>query len=359
MRTGWFLIPYKINSGRHVAIHEFTSGIYGGGGAWSESEISGNQAVVRVRTTSRLFSTLPFPELSETEAARAVVALGNRHTKPLYILASAVTEKSGSRELAHLISLWQGIGFGQRWRIPSSLIPLLALKIGEPTRFWRQMAQLCFDQRGAFPTTSVLDNFNRADENPLGNGNWSNPWYAGLNNLKILTNEVTSTGSGFGSAWWSASTFGPDSECFATIAGQPTLNQAFNVIVRSVNNNTASLDGYQAHFETGAVDDTVQIQRIDDTATTTLGATITQGFINGDAIGVEIIGSTLRAYRKPSGGSWAQIGTDRTDATYSAAGNIALGIGDNISGKADDFGGGTVIAGGAPTTKKLAALGVG
>ena len=61
----------------------------------------------------------------------------------------------------------------------------------------------------AFPTTGILDNFNRANENPLGNGTWSGPLFTTDNRDQLISNAVTLT-SGNCSDYW-ITTFGPDS----------------------------------------------------------------------------------------------------------------------------------------------------
>ncbi len=55
-------------------------------------------------------------------------------------------------------------------------------------------------------------------------------------------------------------------------------------------------------------------------------------------------GSTIRAW-KTVAGVWQQVGTDQTDATYSAAGQIGIEVPES-NARIDDFGGGTVVTGG-------------
>lgn len=70
----------------------------------------------------------------------------------------------------------------------------------------------------AFPTTPILDNFNRGDEGPPPSANWTTvTWSDG--GLKVLSNaavpEATTTGDYI--IYWNASTFGPNLEARFTI----------------------------------------------------------------------------------------------------------------------------------------------
>lgn len=57
MPTAWFICPYKRVVGasiptRYCAMDDFTPQIYAEGGAWSETEILGDQAIVKVRASA-------------------------------------------------------------------------------------------------------------------------------------------------------------------------------------------------------------------------------------------------------------------------------------------------------------------
>ncbi len=192
----------------------------------------------------------------------------------------------------------------------------------------------------AFPTTSILDAFNRADENPLGNGTWSAlSIIGGTARLKLVTNQAAGTTAGLNSNYWSAATFGPDTEVFATI---PTLSgNTHDVYLRLANAGSASVNGYMV--EADALGGTVTVYRIDASTPTALGAPISQTITAADSLGASIVGSTITAWYKVGAGAWTSLGT-RSDATYSAAGNIGASI-DGTTGRLDDFGGGTIAAG--------------
>jgi len=76
---------------------------------------------------------------------------------------------------------------------------------------------------GEFPETSVLDDFNRANESPLGGG-----WNVGCrstlspnNNLQVTSNQAATTGSGTNGQLWSTIFTTIDQDAWATIATPP------------------------------------------------------------------------------------------------------------------------------------------
>ena len=63
MAIAWFICPYKRKQGaarptRYCAMDDFTAQIFGEGGKWSETEILGNRAIVKVRASDALLNTI-------------------------------------------------------------------------------------------------------------------------------------------------------------------------------------------------------------------------------------------------------------------------------------------------------------
>ena len=211
----------------------------------------------------------------------------------------------------------------------------------------------------AFPTTGVLDNFNRADEDPLANGTWSGAITSGGEQCRIVSNAVQgrATAGHVGTSYWGG-TFGPDSEVFIDITTRAaTAGDKAGVFLRIVNPGTASVDGYIALIRFDVAGDLIRVLRLDNAVETQIGSDInvSPNFVSGDGFGMSMVGSTITLYKRLSG-TWSSLGTI-TDATYSAAGNIGVDseapdfVGDN-------FGGGTVVvSGGAVPFRML--LGVG
>jgi hypothetical protein len=195
----------------------------------------------------------------------------------------------------------------------------------------------------AFPTTGILDNFNRANEGPPPSANWTHPYYPTDDGLKVSSNACIANIDGSSDSYWDVATFGPDCEAYITVSTLPATNQYIYIAARVANPGAAGLDGYELNVQVVAGTDLWQINRLDNASYTLLGSTVTGPNLSaGDSIGIEIIGSTIKGYHKPVAGSWTEI-LSRTDSTYSAAGYIALGT-DDAATVFDNFGGGTVAA---------------
>lgn len=201
----------------------------------------------------------------------------------------------------------------------------------------------------AFPTTAILDTFNRANENPIG-GNWTNnALNEGANNqLKIVSNQCQAVTVGTScEAYWNASSFTGDKEAYFKVITKPGNGQRFEIgFLQSP--GTSNYVGYRALFidNSGTGNDTVIINRTDTPATDVQLASVTNEFSANDILGISISASgVIKVWQNGN-----QIAT-ATDTTYTGAFYIELGIRDT-TGVVDDFGGGVII-------KKLAALGVG
>jgi hypothetical protein len=204
----------------------------------------------------------------------------------------------------------------------------------------------------AFPTTGVIDNFNRVNEDPLSDGGkWSigPDDFGGTNNLRVNGDACWMGTATSANGYRNDQDYGPDCEVYCTIAAVPTT--AILLFVRCVNIGAGTTDGYAVYFNFSGTDDAL-ICRVDNDSLVGLGSAIVPPapFAIGDKLGLEVIGTTVAAYVFQSG-SWTQLGT-RTDGTYTAAGKIGLKLSDSgANAKVDDFGGGTV--GGGPVAPTI------
>ena len=194
----------------------------------------------------------------------------------------------------------------------------------------------------AFGATSIIDNFNRANENPMTG--WANMTTSGL---QVVSNACTTSGAGLNSSYWNTIFTGADCEAYVTIASDPASNRSMYVYVRLTDIGSGTTDGYAIKFNKLSGTDTLQLIRVDNGSETVLGANFTQELTAGNKFGIEIVGSTLTAY-VDTGSGWTSLGT-RTDSTYSAAGYAGLGI---ASGSLDNFGGGVLSSGITGTLSK-------
>jgi hypothetical protein len=201
----------------------------------------------------------------------------------------------------------------------------------------------------AFPTTGILDNFNRAAEGPPPSASWTNVWIDAAGGLRTdgVACLMNAAGDGVDSSYWNVADFGPDCEVHAKFPIKDSFptGAEFVLALRLANIGTGTTDGYGLDIDIGGAG-VHSVMRYDNQVPAGVGSTFSQAWTAGDSFGFEAIGTTLKAYYKPAAGSWTEIAS-RTDSTYTAAGKIGLAIaGLNAEGTADDFGGGTISGGG-------------
>lgn len=194
------------------------------------------------------------------------------------------------------------------------------------------------------PVNGVLDDFNRADENPLvTTGMWENEIDLDGNvPCRIISNALVHQVSGDGTCYTDA-TYGPPSECFFSIPddGGSTGNYA-GCYIRVVDAGGNTPDGYHGRWinnSTGT--DSAEIYRMDDGGDTLIAGPFSQEFSAGDRLLLRGIGATI-CLDYYNGATWSELGcVSGGDSTYSAAGRIGAGTNtQNIP--LDDFGGGTL-----------------
>jgi hypothetical protein len=374
---GWLLVPYKPHPrrarARYCAIDEQTREINDCGGTWSEVEFGG-QAIVRVRASSALLSQLArrYSRLSETEARRRATH------REFEQLARAVPAAAPSIEQTSLLAHWRGVGFTLGWRLPADVVAW-AVRLGlEPDRYAAALTQLCtlygrawadlYERLmltqgrvlagGAFPTTGVLDAFTRGDAADLG-ANWTPNQFGGSVGPRLVGNacgpDSDDATNNYCDAFWNVATFGPDVECFMTLTGNAG-GAGYECHIR-LTGLDGSPDGYMISGQDGGGNDN-QLYRINQNAQTALGSASVQDMSNGDSVGVDRIANDLHMFRKPSGGSWAQLGSTVNDggsALSQTAGNIGLNIQRSLTAhRFAPFNGGTVVvAGGHPAARRI------
>lgn len=202
----------------------------------------------------------------------------------------------------------------------------------------------------AFPTTGILDNFNRANENPAVG--WTADWY-NLGNLgiKVVSNEAVSIAAptGLCNAYMPA-VYGADQEAYGKMPAKPDADNDFIVTVRIQNPDSASLNAYFAQLTVRSGTDEVNIWKVVNNVSTLIAGPISQEFAAGDQLGIEAIGTTITAYRH-NGTSWASV-TSVVNGDVTGTGSVGVAFNSPISGlgSLDDFGGGTVVTGTANPT---------
>lgn len=204
-----------------------------------------------------------------------------------------------------------------------------------------------------FPVTGILDNFNRADEGPPMSANWTDVFYpaSGAGGMVVFSNSAFVTAGSGASAWWSAATFGPDCEGYVTQNGGIDFG---GVIIRAQSPGTTGIDGYYAQFY--VTGQQLFLKRIDNNAETVLKTVNSFNPQAGDSIGISAVGDQIELWYKVGAGAWTLKET-ATDATYGGAGSIGLvNFQVGSPGTMDDFGGGTLVAGGQPSGKRISTV---
>lgn len=189
----------------------------------------------------------------------------------------------------------------------------------------------------AWPTTGVIDNFNRADGS-LGS-NWATPTWVGNGSFAISSNAVhfSSDVSSWGDNYW-AQSFPANQEVFATLSANDPAKRGFGFYMRVQGPGVANFDGYEIAHNFGA-GDTHYIVRVDNEVETTLGAATTHTTTTGYKYGGSANGTTLTSYVN-AGSTWRPL-VSRTDSTYNLAGYVGLYALLDVT-YFDDFGGGPI-----------------
>jgi hypothetical protein len=188
-----------------------------------------------------------------------------------------------------------------------------------------------------FPTTPVLDNFNRAN-GPIG-GSWVDP-VNGLSLLTINNNMLAQACCQYKTPVWNGGSFGPDQEAYVTIVQGTATAPEQDLMLKLQSATYAS-----AHLEV----------RWDDVRNGVYCATYTPGqgwqdlpggpiattFAAGDRLGARAFGNgVLQVFKNNT-----LIGTrDFSSWPFAANGGwIGLTLDGAYSSRLDNFGGGTVV----------------
>ena len=197
-------------------------------------------------------------------------------------------------------------------------------------------------------TTGILDSFNTGASQAVIGGTRTG-WHA----TKLYTGEANYTtdatptkavgvAATFTDAVWGTS-FNADQEIYMQWAGTPT-----NVYLHArIAGLGAPTQGYYLQWLTTG---SVQIKLVSGS----ILATFTQVPASNDAIGFTLNSTTLEAWYKASGGSWASVGSV-VDGTWTGAGFIGW---ESVGGDLDEVGGGNVVVA-AAGVRQLALTGAG
>ena len=184
-----------------------------------------------------------------------------------------------------------------------------------------------------FPYTGILDTFSRANQGPPPSSSWTtSPTVTGAG-LKVVNDACMGSLNGQENiAYWNTS-FGPNTEAYVTMSKLP--NTGYGVILFARFNFTTQAGYYLQMIQGRGL--TLFAENGDNY--TQIGSTVTGTYKAGDSFGLQIVGSTLNIWYKPSGGTWT-LEASYSDSTFTSAGNIGLDLG-SATGAVTNFGGGT------------------
>ena len=206
---------------------------------------------------------------------------------------------------------------------------------------WIKYLVVTPSQNTDFPTTAVLDTFDRANTGPPPSANWVNELGSGF---KVVNNVVVPNTYGakqdHGSTW--NTPFGADQEAYFTFKSFPTTGNGGEtcVMLRLQTANSSTANRYEVcAFYSPAGNDTVQVwKQVNTNWTKTYSRSIGRDFTAGDIFGASIIGSVIKIYLNGS----VVASTAAPDITGS--GYIGIASYHLSSGTYDDFGGGNVTS---------------
>lgn len=208
----------------------------------------------------------------------------------------------------------------------------------------------------SFPTTPIIDDFNRSDEDPLSDGgSWvtSSQWWG--NGLRLVSNEAVPPSGGTGGSFRS-SQIGPSAEIYCTVTQVPVDFQDY-VSLELFETDTSissSPDGYEARLEregSFGSPTTIRIRLVRWSSgsltylQTVSGLSLSDGVKFGMVVDAGVIGVWL-----DTGSGWTEQ-FSVNDGTHSGPFYPLLALESGSSGgtppfgnvKVDDFGGGTIV----------------
>ena len=171
-------------------------------------------------------------------------------------------------------------------------------------------------------TTPELDNFGRADENPLSDGGrWaqvSTPGYGPQ--LQVVSHEAIGQGtSGLTvySNYWTPAAFSGDVEVWGLCAGFCDLNDSYSLALwTGVGGADSDISGYVVNWST-SFGSSVYLYRQDSGVNTLLDAPGTIPFpVAGDYVLLRTNGTSVETYQSLDGAATWQLKATAVDNTY-------------------------------------------
>lgn len=198
-----------------------------------------------------------------------------------------------------------------------------------------------------FPTTGVLDNFNRAN-GALG-APWVDPIY-GLAGLSISSNALAQACCSYATPVWGTASFGANQEAYITLNPITATSPEHDLMLKL---QSPRYDAPHVEVRYDRITNQIDISTFDPiNGWVGLGTPISASFANGDRLGARAYeNGTVEAYK-----NGVLVGTRTTGIwPYAAQGGyLGLTLDKAYSSKLDDFGGGDIVIN--PNTKPTATI---
>jgi hypothetical protein len=188
-----------------------------------------------------------------------------------------------------------------------------------------------------FPSTGILDNFNRA------NGSIGSDWSGNTSGYNIASNQLSVDYSGSNSdIYWSNEPFGADQEAYVTITNVDGNAWEQDLLLKAQSNNTWGDGVLEVLYDPSG--QRVQVWTYEWPAGWVQhGADIPVTFVDGDHFGARALADgTVEVYRN---GELLAARDITSWSHYAAGGYIGLWFIGAENAVLDDFGGGTVLNG--------------
>jgi hypothetical protein len=188
--------------------------------------------------------------------------------------------------------------------------------------------------QSGFPTTPVLDTFNRA------NGAIGINWGGYASAFSIASNQLDVVAGGFDTyAFWRNTAFGADQEAYFTFAQVDADSSEQSLFLKSQSNTSYGNGVIEVLYDANA--DIVQVWTFHPTGGwTQRGANIPVTFVNGDQFGARALANgTVEVYKN---GVLLATRSITGWVLYASGGYIGIWFADAADARLDDFGGGNV-----------------
>ena len=194
---------------------------------------------------------------------------------------------------------------------------------------------------------TIIDDFNRADGKVGATGLWVDKYYQAdvPSDLRVISNQLASAGSGT-QAYTVSQIEGANCDVLIDCVAKPTNDFVFFPLLTQPGPNYS---GYEIVWSPPAGTDLVQLNRIIDNTPTSLDLA-NASLAAGDTLWFSKRGADVKLYRRPSGGSFAEILAATDPAPHSPTSGAIGATCYDATGRWDNLRGGPIAVVADPPT---------